>query len=114
MADATTANQVDGYGFAVNLTSDDASAAKTAVAAVAGKSHYIKKITIACVSAISVTIQDNTGTPVLILGPITFTTGSSPFEIEYLNGIQVAAGKTVDVIASGAGAVAVNIQGYTE
>ena len=108
-------------GFVNNATSADASGGETIVAAVVGKSHYITSITIACIVDITVTIQDNTGTPIVILGPVPFadltatsSVGSSPFTIVYPNPVKVAAGKLVEVDASGAGAVCVVIQGYTE
>lgn len=101
-------------GFINNATSADASGGETIVAAVAGKSHFIKSITIACISAITVTIQDNTGTPVVILGPAPFAATSGPLTVVYPDPVKVAAGKLVEVDASGAGAVNVVIQGYTE
>lgn len=106
--------QVAGSGFANNATSADASGGETIVAAVANKSHYITSIMIACITAITVTIQDNTGTPIVILGPIPFAATSSPLTIDFLKPVKVASGKLIEVDSSGAGAVNVFIQGYTE
>jgi len=104
---------VAGAGFVNNATSADASGGETIVAAVAGESHYITSIAITCISAITVAIQDDTGTPVVILGPVPFNTTAAPFVIDYPNPVKVAAGKLVEVKASGAGVVDVVIQGYT-
>ena len=106
--------QPAGRGFINNASSADASSGETIVAAVTGKSHYIRSITIACISAITVTIQDNTGTPVVILGPVPFAATSSPITVTFLEPVVVASSKLIEVDASGAGAVNVVIQGYTE
>ena len=114
MAVVLTTLQAASSGFINNATSADASGGETIVAAVAGKSHYIRSITIVCISAITVTIQDNTGTPVVILGPAPFAATSAPLTVVFPDPVKVAAGKLVEVDASGAGAVNVVIQGYTE
>ena len=106
--------QPAGRGFINNATSADASGGETIVAAVASKSHFIQSITVACISAITVTIQDNTGTPVVILGPVPFAATSSPVTVTFPDPVKVASGKLIEVDASGAGAVNVVIQGYTE
>jgi hypothetical protein len=103
-----------GFGFSKQGISADASGTETIVAAVAGKSHFIKSIMIYCLSAITVTIQDNTGTPIPILGGITFTTTAQPVVVTFSNPIKIASGKSIDVDASGAGQVVTLIQGYTE
>lgn len=106
--------QPAGRGFINNATFADASGGETIVAAVTDKSHFIRSITIACISAITVTIQDNTGTPVVILGPVPFAATSAPITVVFPDPVKVASGKLVEVDASGAGAVNVVIQGYTE
>jgi len=110
----TTHTLGSGSGFSKQGISADASGTETIVAAVAGKSHIIKSIMIYCLSAITVTIQDNTGTPVVIAGGITFTTTAQPAVFTFRHPIKVPAGKSIDVDASGAGQVVVLIEGYTE
>jgi len=110
----TTHTLGKGFGFSKQGISADASGTETIVAAVAGKSHVIKSIMIYCLSAITVTIQDDTGTPITIVGGITFTTTAQPAVFTFLNPIKVAVGKTIDVDASGSGQVVVLVQGYTE
>ena len=115
MPTVKTAKQVDGAGFVGNLATNDASTAKEVVAAVSGKSHYITHLTVTAAAAIEVTIQDNTGTPVPILGPIEFTaTGGHTVPLPYLVPIQVASGQSIDVKASAAGQICVVAQGYTK
>lgn len=110
-----TEHTVKGAGFCNNGQSADCSTAQTLVPAVSGKSHYIKSITIQCVAAIDVQIQDNTGTPIVLIGGLEFVaTSGSPVAIDFLNPIKVASGKQIDVKASGAGKIAAVIQGFTE
>lgn len=113
--------QLASRGFCTNATGSDVSTGETLVAAVAGKSHYIRSITISCISAITVWIQDNTGTPVVIVGPIAFadltatsSVAASPYTVTFLEPVKVASGNLIEVDASAAGAVSVVIQGYTE
>jgi hypothetical protein len=114
MAVTLTTLQSAGRGFINNATSADASGGETIVASVAGKSHYIRSITIACVSAITVSIQYASGSPIDFLGPISFTATSGPVTVTYLEPVKIIAGGTVLVDASGVGAVSVVVQGYTE
>jgi hypothetical protein len=104
----------NGAGFSKQGISADAQGTETVVAAVSGKSHLINSIMIYCLSAITVTIQDNTGTPIPIVGGITFTTTAQPAVYTFRNPIKVASGKSIDVVASGAGQVVVHVQGTTE
>ena len=108
-------------GFINNATGSNVSTGETIVAAVSGKSHYVTSITINCIDAITIWIQDNSGTPVVLLGPVQLgsdvvdaTFGNSSYTIVYPNAIKVAEGKLIEVDASGAGPVNVVIQGYTE
>lgn len=114
MAITLTQLQAATKGFINNATSADASSGETIIPAVTGKSHYIRSIVIVCISAITVTIQDNTGTPVVILGPAPFAATSSPLTVVFPDPVKVASGNLIEVDASGAGAVNVVIQGYTE
>lgn len=114
--------QPAGRGFINNGFSADASGTETVVPAVAGKSHYIKSINISCGEvAITATIQDNTGTPVVLLGPVAFLVeglsefgGSASYSITYPDPLKVDSGKSIDIDTSTSGAINVVIQGYTE
>jgi hypothetical protein len=105
-------------GFANNATSADASGCEELVAAVTGKSHYITQLEISCVAAITVTIgAGETGGAVtaVLFGPFNFAaTSGSPISIQLNPAVKVAAATSIVVDASGAGAVQVFIQGYTE
>lgn len=114
MAIALITNQVARSGFSNHGVSADASGDEVVVAAVTGKSHFITSIVIHCLSAITVTIQDNAGVPILLTQPVTFSATSAPAVFTYLNPIKVDEGKSIDVTASLAGNVNVLIQGFTE
>lgn len=104
------------YGFANNGVSADASGCEELVAAVAGKSHYIEGIIISTGAAISVTIgAGETGGAVTasILGPIAFSADSTLYW-KFARPIKVAAATAIVVDTSGAGAVTVFVEGYTE
>jgi hypothetical protein len=101
-------------GFIVNALSVDASGKETIVPAVDGKSHFVKSLTITCVTAITVTVQDNSSSPIELLGPVPFNTTSKPLVIEYADPIKVEQGKQIDISSSGIGNITVVIQGYTE
>jgi hypothetical protein len=101
-------------GFSKIGSSADASGVEIIVAAVAGQSHYITRIDIYCTAAITITIQDDTGTPVIIVPGILFAGTSAPYTITFLKPIKVTAGNTIDVLASAGGQVDVLVQGFTE
>ena len=116
MAISVTTHNVATSGFSKIGSSADASGAggEIIVAAVAGKSHFITHISIYCQVAETMTIQDNTGTPVVIIPAVTFSATSAPYQINFINPIKVAAGKTINVLGGGAAQVDVLVQGYTE
>jgi hypothetical protein len=103
--------QPAGSGFINNLTSGDAQGTVTIVAAVAGKSHFVRSMTITCISAVTLTIGSTTG---VLVGPVPFAATSSPFVVTFIDPVKVPAGELIDLTASGAGVVNVVIQGYTE
>lgn len=106
------------HGFAINATSADVSSGEEILAAVAGKSHYIRRLVIACISAITVTIgAGETGDNVaaVLIGPVPFTTtNGSPAVFEFNPPIKVAAATSISIDASAGGAVQVFVQGYTK
>ena len=124
MAIVTEELQPAKRGFIVNATSADASVAGGellledviggTVSQVILESHYLTSITIACISAITVRINDDSTTEVVFLGPVPFNTTSSPLTVIFPVPIKVGNLKSLFVTASGAGAICVVIQGYTE
>jgi hypothetical protein len=120
MAITTTKHDCRDGGWIYNAQTADGSGTETIVPAVANKSHYIRSITLNNINAITLTIQDNTGTPVKILGPIQLNDiasadlgGGSVYTVNYPAGLKVAAGKSIDLLADGSGAVSVVVQGDT-
>jgi hypothetical protein len=105
-------------GFARNGVSADFSGTEELVAAVAGKSHYLTQLEISCVAAITVTIgEGETGGAVttVLFGPFNFAAGSgSPISLQFNPAIKLTAATSLTIDASGAGAVQVFVQGYTE
>lgn len=105
-------------GFANNAISADMSSGEELVAAVTGKSHYLTQLEISCVAAITVTIgEGETGDAVttVLLGPFNFAAGSgSPISLQLNPAIKLTAATSLSIDASGAGAVQVFVQGYTE
>jgi len=94
----------------VSAYSADFSGGEDLIAAVALKSHYIKRLIIQCASAITVDIGAGQGTDVttIYLGPIPFSASGPAFEVDFGDkGMQISEGVAFSIDASGAGAVAV-------
>ncbi len=112
MAITVTTLRAVGNSWAVHGYSADAQGNEILKAAETGKSHWIKKFAIHSITA--VTVQINADATVL-LGPFNFlTTVSTPFVYEFAEPIQVTAGAGIKVDASGAGAVNVIVEGFTD
>jgi len=114
MAFVLTTKEVLGSGFCQQITGD-LSGTEIAVAAVASKSHYITSITLLSTVANTVTISDNSGTPVVIFGPVSFLTTMSggEYHIRYDKPLKVASGKQIDITTTAGDAVCIIIQGFT-
>ena len=118
MAITVIAPVITGDMWCVNATSSDASGCEELKAAVAGQSHYVHFLIVACVSAINVSIGEGetaSALDTISIGPIYFGTGSgSPVILDLrANPIKLTAGKSLGVDASGAGAVCVFAIGKT-
>ena len=121
--DALTSNvagdfAIDGHGFLINATEADLSGCEELLAA-QGSGTYInvRKITINCVTAITVTIGagETTGAvTTALVGPINFLTTWGHFEIEFLTPLKLPANTALTADASGAGAVAIVVEGYVD
>ena len=108
-----TAKQTEKDGFCINAFSTNSSAGHTVLAAVSGKSHYIKSINITCNTAITATITDGAG--VIFVGPVPFsTTGNSPYKVTFNKAVKATENQGLIVTTSGSGGIVTVIQGYTE
>lgn len=111
MAITVTTLRTLGPAWSIHGYSADAQGNETLKDAVSGKSHYIRKIMIHTVSAITVTLNADT---TAILGPILFaTTAGAPVTYEFVHPVKVTAGAALKVDAGGAGAVNVIVEGFT-
>jgi len=121
---AITANTItmqkpplDAVPFTVSLYSTDLSDCEELKAAVAGKCHYIRKISIFCASAITISIgggETADDLTAIYLGPIPFAATSSQYIIEFpYEALVVAKATALCIDASGAGVAAVIIEGST-
>lgn len=107
-----------GFGWIFNATSADASGCETLKAAVAGKSLAVDHLTINCgASALLVTVgQGEAGGAVetALIGPLSMaanTTLTWDFGAWPCFGMKLAAGKSLSIDTSGAGAICVFVRG---
>lgn len=103
-------------GFSVNATSADASGAEELVAAVADKSIYVTQLSIATVSAVTVTIgagETTSAVTTVLYGPVPFA-ATTPGQVKELFNppIKLAEATALVVDTSGSGAVHIYVQGY--
>ena len=115
----TNVAPLDVIPFAVNATSADASGTEELKAAPdTGKSLVVTHLVISCVAAITVTIgAGETGGAVtaVLFGPFNFAaTSGAPIDIKFHRPIKLADASALVVDASGAGALQVLVEGYTE
>lgn len=116
MAISAQANTPATKGFSVNATSADASGAEEVVAAIAGKSIYLKQLSITCVSAITVTIGEGetaSAVTTVLYGAVPFV-ATAPGQVSeiFTPPIKLTAATALVVDASGAGVIHVYAQGY--
>lgn len=87
---------------------------QTVIAAQAGKSIYITDVSISTDTQQSVKLQDNTGTPIVIVSK-KYLPANSVWSKHYETPLQVAVGKELDILCSGGtGNVSADIQGYVK
>ena len=89
----------------------DASTAAQVIAGVASTNIYLTDIIISVGSAMNVTIQDNTGTPVVAIEPL-YMPANSVFSKTFSVPIKIATGKDLNVKASTSGNISVTATGY--
>lgn len=111
MGQVTVHNVPPGNEQVFNFSNADVSGCEDVVAAVAGSTHYIKKILVTASSAITVTIGSGETTGAVttaLLGPIPFSASGFCHEVDLgRRGIKCTPGEAVTVDASGAGVVSV-------
>jgi hypothetical protein len=112
--------RTDGIGWGVHETSSDASAGVVLQAAAgANIRHVITGLTLSTVSAINVKVYNSSSPPEagdlnsIIAGPYYFTaSGPGTVSVKFPRPIEGTADKAVAYVASGAGALSLQIQGY--
>ena len=118
MAELTVHQLPTGADFVYNYSVADAQGAEDIIAAVAGATHYIRKVSIVCTSDATVTIgsgQTGTAVTTALIGPTPFDaagTGQVLFDFGRL-GIKCTEGEAVTIDASAAGVISVIIEGRT-
>jgi hypothetical protein len=107
----------EGNEWAVSLYTADASGCEAIKAAETGKSHYIKKIMIYTASTITIDLGSGgdggtaVTTPHFLTVPISATT---PFIVSFgEKGMKLTSGLSFAIDASGAGAMAIYVEGKT-
>jgi hypothetical protein len=91
--------------------SADASTAAAVIAGVAATNIYVTDVAVSVGSALSVTLQDNTGTPIVAVEPL-YLPANSVWSKTFKTPIKIATGKSLMVKASGAGNISVTATGY--
>jgi hypothetical protein len=115
---------VQGNVWSISMQSADLSGCEELKAAETGKSHYITKIAINCISAINVSLGSGetvAGTmDTVALGPIAFTAAGPNYILSFtdpaalaLKGVKLPVGTSFVIDASGGGAVHVYAEGKT-
>ena len=115
-----TVHQIPSAGaeFVWNYSAADVSGCEDIVPIVARYAHYIRKISIVCASAITVSIGSGNagaGLTTTLLGPMEFSaTGGHQVVFDFGKlGIKCTEGEALAVDASGAGIVSVVVEGRT-
>lgn len=99
--------------FQATITSADAQSATQVKAKTAGKKMYIRTLIVSVGTAMEVSLQDDTGTPVIVMEELFLgTNGGAVVEFSDLAPLVVDTNKDLDVITSAAGDVSVSIFGY--
>lgn len=97
--------------FQATITSADASAATAVKAKTADKRIYITDLIISVGAAINVQLQDDAGSPLVVMEQI-YMAANTTFEKHFSTPLQVPLNQDLDVIASGAGNISVTVSGY--
>jgi len=103
--------QAAGSGLITNGSFATAAIPAEIVAAVAGKSHFVKSIMIACITNTTVTVATASET---IIGTYETDTTSRPHKFTFNQPIKTTAGEAINIQTAGFGRISVVVQGYTE
>lgn len=112
-ADAIASNKLDSTRFQVTITSADASSATQLKAGVSDKKIYILSVIISVDTEMSVQLQDDAGTPNVLMEQIYMaanTTAGMAFHLQ--SPLVVDTDNDLDVITSAAGNISVTVTGY--
>lgn len=102
----------DSTSFNVNTELTAATSAQTVKAAVSSNYLYITDISISVDTAMSVKLQDNTGTPIMAVAR-KFLPANSVWTKNFKTPIKIAVGKSLDAVCSASsGNVTTDIGGY--
>lgn len=97
--------------FQVTITSANATSATDVKAKTASKKIYITDLVISVDTAMNVQLQDDTGTPVVIMEQMYFP-ANSIFSKTFSTPLEVPTNKDLEVITSAAGNISVTAAGY--
>jgi hypothetical protein len=118
MAITLSTNQPAGAGFLVNGNSGDLSGVEVLVAAVTGKSHHLRMLSVSCAAAINITVGEGDNAGALVtsrIGPLYFAaTGATTVQLVFNPPLKFTAGQAITVDASGAGNATLIAQGETK
>lgn len=97
--------------FNATITSADASTATQIYAKTAGKKIYVTDLTISVDTAMNVQIQDDTGTPVVLMEQMYFP-ANSIWSKSFITPLECSTNTDLDVITSTSGNISVTASGY--
>ena len=97
--------------YSNTITTADASTATQIVPASGSKSFTLIDIVISTDTELTISLQDDSGSPVVIMNGMYFP-ATSIWSKTWAAGLPVTAGQDLDVLASGAGNVSVTVTGY--
>ena len=98
--------------FQVTVTSANAtSATQVKAAGAAGTNIYVTDLVISTDTAMNIQLQDNTGTPVVMMEQMYFP-ANSIFSKSFKTPLKVTTAKDLNMIASATGNISVTVTGY--
>ena len=95
------------------ITSANATSATQVVAKVAGEQIYITDVIISVDTAMNVQLQDDAGSPVVLMEQI-YIPANSVFSKQFRTPLEVATNQDLDVITSVSGNISVTVTGTQE
>jgi len=114
---AITLNTVSNTGHGTLLVcaySADATGNEELVAAVTGKSHFIKKIRVDCCPGTTAKWIQINSTAAALIGPVDLTDYNSTFEYEFIEPLKVPVGTAINIDEESATPISVILEYKTE